>query len=728
MAKEPKQTGPRKIKLKDDQIHRLVFETFGLRRYTQDSPIQPDVWTLFLKLAADRNLENRIALILTPKETPSKDGQPPGSAAQLAEEIREKILTDKGLLPSPEGRGQERANPDDEAALTLSKKQKEELGKFKIASTARHVVINANFEEVLRYLLPITAWWTSLPDRLTDTDKLLKTLAGHSGKPIREALVAENTEFLRFAALTAITAMIGVHDDTRAITKLISYLALPRPSDDPDLEPDRPRGSSGTVKDLKALWEHYLAVARRTFEKPKVDGQLPAPSSPQTLNAASIKTETLIWSIQRNRMAQREVAEPLQSAPRVLAGCEAFYSTTRLSRQTVKADAAIMLFSISTKDLTWAVIDTGIDADHDAFKDLAPDSIDPTRTRVVVTLDFTRLRGLLAEDLDVDKLLEIIARAPDMPEELASRRKSLQSTLNSIRRRNVNGRELDWTLLEPLIRVYRGQQNWVPTDPHGTHVAGILGGRLPEGVDDDKDPFVGICPEIRFYDLRVFGEDPDGRPTGGDEFTILAALDYIEWANRDAERPRIHGVNLSLSIRHVVDAHACGRTPVCAACNRLVGSGTVVVAAAGNAGYDESQRQGDARIGLSRHQHHGPRQCRAGDHRRRNTPHRSPCLWGELFLQPRSDRRRPGKAGPRRAGRKDQVRRSRSHHIDQGRNVDGGAARVGGLRAAYGAPSGIHRPAEAHQGNPLATATDLGRERSFQGAGLVDALRALQSV
>ena len=128
MAKEPKQTGPRKIKLKDDQIHRLVFETFGLRRYTQDSPIQPDVWTLFLKLAADRNLENRIALILTPKETPSKDGQPPGSAAQLAEEIREKILTDKGLLPSPEGRGQERANPDDEAASLSAKSRRRSLG------------------------------------------------------------------------------------------------------------------------------------------------------------------------------------------------------------------------------------------------------------------------------------------------------------------------------------------------------------------------------------------------------------------------------------------------------------------------------------------------------------------------------------------------------------------------------------------------------------------------
>ena len=46
----------------------------------------------------------------------------------------------------------------------------------------------------------------------------------------------------------------------------------------------------------------------------------------------------------------------------------------------------------------------------------------------------------------------------------------------------------------------------------------------------------------------------------------------------------IHGVNLSLSLDHEVGAYACGRTPVCDECERLLGSGTVVVAAAGNEG------------------------------------------------------------------------------------------------------------------------------------------------
>ena len=37
--------------LTEEEISRLVFETFGMRRFTQDSPVQPDVWIRFLKLA-----------------------------------------------------------------------------------------------------------------------------------------------------------------------------------------------------------------------------------------------------------------------------------------------------------------------------------------------------------------------------------------------------------------------------------------------------------------------------------------------------------------------------------------------------------------------------------------------------------------------------------------------------------------------------------------------------
>ena len=48
----------------------------------------------------------------------------------------------------------------------------------------------------------------------------------------------------------------------------------------------------------------------------------------------------------------------------------------------------------------------------------------------------------------------------------------------------------------------------------------------------------------------------------------------------------VHGVNLSLALAHDVDSFACGQTPICEACNHLVGAGTVVVAAAGNTGFE----------------------------------------------------------------------------------------------------------------------------------------------
>ena len=49
----------------------------------------------------------------------------------------------------------------------------------------------------------------------------------------------------------------------------------------------------------------------------------------------------------------------------------------------------------------------------------------------------------------------------------------------------------------------------------------------------------------------------------------------------------IYGANLSLSIPHNVRNYACGRTPVCNECERLVESGVVVVAAAGNRGFQK---------------------------------------------------------------------------------------------------------------------------------------------
>ena len=70
----------------------------------------------------------------------------------------------------------------------------------------------------------------------------------------------------------------------------------------------------------------------------------------------------------------------------------------------------------------------------------------------------------------------------------------------------------------------------------------------------------------------------------GDEFSILSAMQFVRYLNAHADRPVIHGVNLSLSVLQEVVKYAVGWTPVCEEADRLVQSGVVVVAAAGNDG------------------------------------------------------------------------------------------------------------------------------------------------
>ena len=90
----------------------------------------------------------------------------------------------------------------------------------------------------------------------------------------------------------------------------------------------------------------------------------------------------------------------------------------------------------------------------------------------------------------------------------------------------------------------------------------------------------GMCPDINFYDFRVLAKSLEDT-----EFAIIAALQYLRYLNERHTYLTIHGANLSLSIPHDVRNFACGRTPICNECERLVDSGVVVVAAAGNLGY-----------------------------------------------------------------------------------------------------------------------------------------------
>ena len=115
-----------------------------------------------------------------------------------------------------------------------------------------------------------------------------------------------------------------------------------------------------------------------------------------------------------------------------------------------------------------------------------------------------------------------------------------------------------------------------------------------------------MCPDIRLYDFRVLGQTIEDT-----EFAIIAALQYIRYVNERHNYITIHGANLSLSIPHNVRNYACGRTPVCNECERLVESGVVVVAAAGNRGFQKFETDGWRRFReLCRIQHHRSRKWR----------------------------------------------------------------------------------------------------------------------
>ncbi len=384
------------------------------------------------------------------------------------------------------------------------------------------------------------------------------------------------------------------------------------------------------------------------------------------------------------------------------------------SQRTVKADAARRVFDLRCDKLAWAVVDTGIDASHPAF---AGDN----GCRVVRAYDFERLGEIirLGSSPDADDTQKLADRfGVKLPEARAMKR-ALKS-----------GRFVDWDLLEPLLRVSDGPAASQPKHPHGTHVAGVLGGSAGPAVSPsetdpprDVDAMYGMCPDIQLYDFRVL--DQDGK---GNEFTIVGALQFIRYLNAHRDTPLIHGVNISLWIPHDVRNYACGRTPICDECSRLVDSGVVVVTAAGNFG----QSDADSPLTLE-----GVYEAISitdpGNTQSVITvgaTHRSkPHAYGVSFFSSR---------GPTGDGRRKPDLVAPGEKI-LGPALGGGVARMDGTSQAAPHVSGAAPLLMARHpeliGDPARikatlcdTATDLGRESYFQGHGLLDVLRALQSL
>jgi len=348
-------------------------------------------------------------------------------------------------------------------------------------------------------------------------------------------------------------------------------------------------------------------------------------------------------------------------------------------------------------------------------------------SRVIRTYDFLRIKDLLDPTTDIDtkgSYAELLDQ-----HDLSALVKDLKHHLGS-------GRALDWDLIEPFLRIphvnkasFYGAYKKRLTDSHGTHVAGIIAANWPEASKETSldNGLLGICPELELFDLRVLGKDKSG--DDADEFTVIAALQFVRHLNSLRSRIAIHGVNLSMAVRHDVANYACGRTPICEECERLVANGVVVVTAAGNRGFNklanpQGGAEGDYRYISITDPGNSEHVITVG-----STHRFMPHNYGVSYFSSRGPtgdgRTKPDLVAP--GERIDSCAPGDSFETMDGTSmaaphVSGAAAMlIARHRELIGQPQRVKDVL-------CKSATDLGREPRFQGAGMLDVLRALQSV
>lgn len=584
-----------------------IFGSDEERRFTQDSPVLPEVWLRY----AD-NPEEKLDLLLTPQQH--------SSAAKLMRALS-RCLFGKEVDPAERKR----------SGLALNE---------------GYVVAYLDFDELVRCVVPLSPWWRTIwPPRAKSLDAWVRR------HPVAEAppSQAPKEEGFRGDWLVWYLGLLGrIELGARGATS------------DAREEPEPP----SRAEQLQAGAKLLAGLKRPDRDEP-----------PE------------LWAVNVNRVARTALSK---------------------SRLAVKADAAERVFSVRCNELRWAIVDTGIDATHPAFRRRGPDGAlakDHWQTRVVATYDFTLLRPIVAGE----------------------RGEMGKDQRRDLERRIESGQAIDWDALKPLLNVPHDDKGYVvPKASHGTHVGGIVGAdwrsddpEMPAGYD-----LRGICPDIELYDLRVFDEEGHG-----EEFGIAAALQFIRHLNAHSDLQVIHGANLSLSLDHDLANYAVGRTPICDECERLMGSGVAVVAAAGNEGqakyvtFDGRQQDGFRTVAIT-----DPGNAE-GIITVGSTHRQNPHTYGVSYFSskgPTGDgRHKPDVVAPGEKiaaptpGEDFQVKDGTSQ----------ATAHVSGVAAMLMArhPELVAQPQEVKK-ILCGTATDLGRERNFQGAGLVDALRALQAV
>jgi serine protease AprX len=605
------------------------------RRQLQDSPILGDVWIAFAAKPAEA-----MDLLITPHMQ-----CPAGPVAGL-------IANRIGKLRLPREKGQE----------------------AEVAYLQGLVAARLFFQELLRVIVPMTAWWRDrkvqneleayTPEKLNQIIQPIIEWAQASDED-SQAKCAE--AFAGFSALDRYVALAGII--------LWAGMRVGR------AKASRGMGGLAKVKRSHAIVEKLKELFQEILEDP-------------------FTGELRIWQVSLNRKAMPALEKSVPA---------------------VKGDAARTLFKVKCNEINWAVLDSGIDGTHPAFKD------EQGNPRIMKAFDFSNIRKIISLD-------NLETNRPAFKEKLKELRAGREQVLSEEQATNIlkelakdadSDRSIHWELVDKFINI---EPKTPPKGGHGTHVAGIIGangGAMEANAVGGSNFVDGMCPDIKLYDFRVLSKSLEDT-----EFAIIAALQYIRHLNERHSFISIHGANLSLSIPHDVRNFACGRTPICNECERLVESGVVVVAAAGNLGYQRFETRDGSYEGYTAFSITDP--GNADGVITVGATHRFwPHTYGVSFFSSR---------GPTGDGRLKPDIVAPGERIQSCLPVDGGRwGELDGTSMAAPHVSGAAAMLQARYseliGQPrrikrilCESATDLGRERSFQGHGMLDVLRAFQKI
>jgi serine protease AprX len=354
---------------------------------------------------------------------------------------------------------------------------------------------------------------------------------------------------------------------------------------------------------------------------------------------------------------------------------ETTYAHLLTSVDTIKATSCWRTFDARGQGITWAVMDTGIYAEHPHFASLK-------------TVDLSLSRNFSSSDTLDDR------------------------------------------------------------EGHGTHVAGIIAGTAPawaEGKpyhaatfieEQGNDPQVieltacpsGVAPLAKLVNIKVLNDDGTGSASAA-----IRGLEYLRKLNDASLGIKVDGVNMSLGYPFDPQSYGCGYSPLCQEVTRAVDSGLIIVISCGNWGYGRTTLATGEQVAIpvvsSITDPANTATAISVGSVHKSAPHRYGISYFSSKGPTADGRMKPDLVAP---GEKVV---SCFAHPDQGyeyKEASGTSAAAPHVSGAIGAFLSGH---QEFRGDPervkeifVKSATDLGRERAYQGAGMIDLLRAMMSV